>query len=142
MDAVADAVRDSLVSTKKNFTAGGGFLADDRHKYLGEVDPASGTPMVNLSPGPMYQPSYDYARKRAPSVNFGGRGPGTIRRPPSLKVETPGPGAEASSRDVRPVLPVPPPLRTSPRLPSRADRTAPGLQASAASGKRRKKCVL
>ena len=41
-------------STRRNYTSGGGFLADDRHKYLGEVDPASLQPLKKCSPGPMY----------------------------------------------------------------------------------------
>ena len=40
--------------TRRNYTSGGGFLADDRHKYLGEIDPASLQPMKKCSPGPMY----------------------------------------------------------------------------------------
>ena len=39
--------------TRRNYTSGGGFLADDRHKYLGEIDPASLQPMKKCSPGPM-----------------------------------------------------------------------------------------
>ena len=84
---------DKGLSTKKNFTSGGGFFADDRHKYLGEVDPASLTPLVGQSPGPCYAPSDRFSAKRAPTVAFGGHGPNTIKSVPSLKVETPGPGA-------------------------------------------------
>ena len=83
---------DNILSTKRNVTPGGAFLADDRHKYLGQVDPESGMVRVSYSPGPLYKPSDHYATKRAPTVAFGGRGPGTIKKPPSLKSETPGPG--------------------------------------------------
>ena len=31
---------------RRNYTSGGGFLADDRHKYLGELDPASLQPLT------------------------------------------------------------------------------------------------
>ena len=44
-------------ATTRSFTSGGGFLADDRHKYLGALDPASLTPSIKCSPGPMYAPS-------------------------------------------------------------------------------------
>ena len=84
---------DKASSTVRNYTAGGNFLGDDRHRYLGEVDPASLTPSVSDSPGPMYMPSDGYARARAPTVAFGGKGPGSMKKPPSLKAETPGPGA-------------------------------------------------
>jgi len=84
---------DTGLSTKKNFTSGGGFFADDRHKYLGELDPSSLTPLVSQSPGPLYNPSDKIAATRAPTVAFGGHGPGTIKSVPSLKVGTPGPGA-------------------------------------------------
>ena len=84
---------DKTLSTKRDFMSGGGFLADDRHKYLGQVDPASLTPVKQYSPGPMYKPSETQSRKRAPTVAFGGHGPGTIMKPPSLKAESPGPGS-------------------------------------------------
>jgi hypothetical protein len=83
---------DKTTSAVRNYVAGGGFLSDDRHRYLGEVDPASLTPAVSDSPGPMYMPTDAYARRRAPTVAFGGKGPGTIMQPPTLKTETPGPG--------------------------------------------------
>jgi hypothetical protein len=84
---------DKTLSRIRDYTAGGGFLADDRQKYLGQVDPASLTPVKSYSPGPMYKPSETYSRKRATTVSFGGHGPGTIMKPPSLKAETPGPGS-------------------------------------------------
>jgi len=80
-------------STRRNYTSGGGFLADDRHKYLGEVDPASLQPLKKCSPGPMYKPGRYCQGKRVTTVAFGGHGPGTIIKPPSLKSESPGPGA-------------------------------------------------
>jgi len=81
------------LSTKKNFTAGGGFFADDRHKYLGELDPTSLTPLQSQSPGPLYNPSDKITAFRSQTVAFGGHGPNTIKSVPSLKVGTPGPGA-------------------------------------------------
>ena len=84
---------DTAVSTKRNYTAGGAFLADDRHKYLGQVDPESGLKMVSVSPGPVYNPPVGAGRSRAPAVAFGGTGPGSIKKPPSLKAESPGPGS-------------------------------------------------
>jgi len=84
---------DGTSSTKRNFTAGGGFFADDRHKYLGELDPESLTPLMSQSPGPLYNPSDRIAAVRAPTVAFGGTGPNTIKSVPSLKTGTPGPGA-------------------------------------------------
>jgi hypothetical protein len=84
---------EKILSTKKNYTPGGAFLADDRHKYLGQVDPDSGQLVQSFSPGPLYRPSYASARPRAPTVAFGGRGPGTIKKPPKLMGESPGPGA-------------------------------------------------
>lgn len=86
---------DRSLSGRRNFTAGGGFFADDRHKYLGELDPHSRTPLISQSPGPLYKPEYASSSriKSVPGVAFGGHGPGTIIEPPSLKIETPGPGA-------------------------------------------------
>ncbi|KAL1524747.1 hypothetical protein AB1Y20_019630 [Prymnesium parvum] len=84
---------DKALSTRKNYVAGGGFLADDRQKYLGELDPSSLTPSVSQSPGPLYMPSHSFAMSRAPTVSFGGHGPGTIKSVPSLKMPMPGPGA-------------------------------------------------
>lgn len=81
------------LSTRRNNLQGGAFLADDRHKYLGQVDPDSGMVRISISPGPLYNPSDHLAKTRAPTVAFGGRGPGTIKKPPSLKMETPGPGS-------------------------------------------------
>ena len=83
---------DKFASGKTNTTAGGAFLADDRHKYLGQVDPDTGGLRQNFSPGPLYKPSDASAKPRAPTVAFGGRGPGTIKKPPMLKQESPGPG--------------------------------------------------
>ena len=130
---------------RRNYTSGGGFLADDRHKYLGEIDPASLQPMKKCSPGPMYaapahtlpslpppcpcasqppthlpappcpypslplplpasylprppvptryKPGRYCQGKRVTTVSFGGHGPGTVIKPPSLKAESPGPGS-------------------------------------------------
>jgi hypothetical protein len=83
---------EKLLSTRRNNTSGGAFLADDRHKYLGNVDPDSGQMRQDFSPGPLYKPSDQSAKPRAPTVLFGGRGPGTIKKPPSLAQESPGPG--------------------------------------------------
>ena len=47
----------------------------------------------SFSPGPLYKPSDHLAKTRAPTVAFGGRGPGTIKKPPSLVAEAPGPGS-------------------------------------------------
>ena len=49
---------DKVLSTKRDYTSGGGFLADDRTKYLTELDPSSLTPVTNNSPGPAYNPSW------------------------------------------------------------------------------------
>jgi len=84
---------EKALSNRRNNTPGGAFLADDRHKYLGQVDPDSGTVRISYSPGPLYKPSHDSAKPRAPTVAFGGRGPGTIKKPPSMIQETPGPGS-------------------------------------------------
>ena len=84
---------DKVLSNKKNYTAGGAFLADDRHKYLGAVDPDSGQLRQSFGPGPSYNPSYAASEKRASTVAFGGNGPGTIREVPSLEMPTPGPGS-------------------------------------------------
>ena len=84
---------DRQLSTTRNHLAGGTFLADDRTKYLGEVDPDSLMPAKKFSPGPMYAPSADAGKRRSGTVVFGGKGPGTIMKPPSLAAETPGPGA-------------------------------------------------
>ena len=53
---------DKLSSTRRNNTSGGSFLADDRHKYLGQVDPESGTVRISYSPGPLYKPSFAAAK--------------------------------------------------------------------------------
>ena len=87
---------DASTSTRRNFTAGGGFLANDRQKYLGDVDPASGMPVdTSTSPGPAYMPQTHLTQKRPSSVSFGhNRGPGSATRSrPSLAMDTPGPGA-------------------------------------------------
>lgn len=84
---------EKVLSNRRDNTPGGAFLADDRHKYLGQVDPESGTVRVSYSPGPLYKPSDHLAKSRAPTVAFGGRGPGTIKKPPSLVAESPGPGS-------------------------------------------------
>lgn len=84
---------EKMLSNRRNQTAGGAFLADDRHKYLGNVDPDSGQMRQDFSPGPLYKPSDQYTSTRSPTVMFGGRGPGTIKKPPSLAQESPGPGA-------------------------------------------------
>ena len=84
---------DTALSTKHNYTAGGAFLADDRHKYLGQVDPASGLKLKSFSPGPVYNPPVGAGRASAPTVAFGGTGPGSIKKPPSLRADEPGPGA-------------------------------------------------
>ena len=84
---------DKMASNRPNAVSGGAFLADDRHKYLGQVDPDSGMVRQNFSPGPLYKPSDHLAKPRASTVAFGGRGPGTIKAPPSLKAESPGPGS-------------------------------------------------
>ena len=83
----------NALSGHRNNTGGGAFLADDRHKYLGNVDADSGGLRQNISPGPLYNPSLAFAKHRAPTVAFGGRGPGTIKKVPTLKQEAPGPGA-------------------------------------------------
>ena len=101
---------EKVLSTRRDNTPGGAFLVDDRHKYLGQVDPDSGLVRQNYSPGPLYKPSDGFSKTRAPTVKFGGRGPGTIKKPPSLKMETPGPGsydhavtlAEGSSLSTKP----------------------------------------
>ena len=64
---------------RRNYTSGGGFLADDRHKYLGELDPASLQPLTKVSPGPIYKPGRYCQGGRVTSVSFGGHGPGTLR---------------------------------------------------------------
>lgn len=84
---------EKISSHRRNNTPGGAFLADDRHKYLGAVDPDSGMVRISYSPGPLYKPSDHQAKPRAPTVAFGGNGPNTIKKPPSLKMETPGPGS-------------------------------------------------
>jgi len=84
---------EKFASNRKNMTSGGAFLADDRHKYLGNVDPDSGGLRQNFSPGPLYKPSDHLTKERAGTVAFGGRGPGTIKKPPQLKQEAPGPGS-------------------------------------------------
>jgi len=84
---------EKLLSHRRNNTPGGAFLADDRHKYLGNVDPDSGQVRVNASPGPLYKPSDHLAKPRASTVAFGGHGPGTLKKPPSLRQEAPGPGS-------------------------------------------------
>jgi len=84
---------EKFASNRRNMTSGGAFLADDRHKYLGQVDPDTGGIRQNFSPGPLYKPSDHLAKQRAPTVAFGGRGPGTIKKPPTLKQESPGPGS-------------------------------------------------
>ena len=85
---------DSSLSTRRNRTAGGGFLADDRQKYLGEVDPASGRALdTSSNPGPVYKPNDALVRRRTTTTAFGGRGPGTRRKPPALVAEAPGPGS-------------------------------------------------
>ena len=84
---------EKVLSHRKNQVSGGAFLADDRHKYLGNVDPDSGMVRVSASPGPLYKPADHLAKPRASTVSFGGRGPGTIKKPPSLKMESPGPGS-------------------------------------------------
>mmetsp|Transcript_16549 Transcript_16549/g.35490 ORF Transcript_16549/g.35490 Transcript_16549/m.35490 type:complete len:397 (-) Transcript_16549:232-1422(-) len=83
---------DTNISTKKNWTPQGRFMADDRTRYLGDVDPASQQPQKSFSPGPMYNPVVAITQERPKTVAFGGRGPGTMVKPPSLKAETPGPG--------------------------------------------------
>ena len=65
---------------RRNYTSGGGFLADDRHKYLGELDPASLQPLTKVSPGPIYKPGRYCQGGRVTSVSFGGHGPGTLAR--------------------------------------------------------------
>ena len=84
---------EKMLSTRRDNTPGGAFLADDRHKYLGQVDPDSGQVRQSFSPGPLYKPSVSQSKLRPPTVAFGGHGPGTIKKPPSLKMETPGPGS-------------------------------------------------
>lgn len=84
---------EKVLSQRKNYTPGGAFLADDRHKYLGNVDPDSGMVRNSTSPGPLYNPTDHLSKARAPTVSFGGRGPGSIKKPPSLKMESPGPGS-------------------------------------------------
>ena len=84
---------DKALSTKRNYTSGGAFLADDRHKYLGQVDPESGLKLQSISPGPVHHPPVGAGRASAPTVSFGGTGPGSIKKPPSLRAEAPGPGA-------------------------------------------------
>jgi len=83
---------DRKLSNKRNFTPGGGFNVDDRYRYLGEVDPASKTPAISVSPGPMYNPGHSLVQRWPGTCSFGGRGPGTMNKPPSLKAESPGPG--------------------------------------------------
>ena len=41
-------------------------------------------PAKKFSPGPMYAPSADAGKRRSGTVVFGGKGPGTIMKPPSL----------------------------------------------------------
>uniref|UniRef100_A0A7S2DJ32 Uncharacterized protein n=1 Tax=Haptolina brevifila TaxID=156173 RepID=A0A7S2DJ32_9EUKA len=95
---------EKMCSHRRNNTPGGAFLADDRHKYLGQVDADSGMVRQTYGPGPAYKPGNNLAigaktwdaasvKPRASTVAFGGRGPGTIRKPPSLKTESPGPGS-------------------------------------------------
>lgn len=84
---------EKMCSTRRNNTPGGAFLADDRHKYLGQVDADTGGLRQSFGPGPSYKPPNHLVKQRAPTVAFGGRGPGTIKKPPSLKTESPGPGA-------------------------------------------------
>jgi len=84
--------KDGTSSQKKNFTAGGGFLSDDRQRYLGEVDPTSLNPAISVSPGPMYAPGTTLTAPRTRTVAFGGTGPGSMMKPPSMKAEMPGPG--------------------------------------------------
>lgn len=84
---------DRGISTKRDFTPQGKFHMDDRHRYLGEVDPASLTPQMYASPGPMYNPTLQLTQDRPKTTAFGGRGPGTMVKPPSLKVDAPGPGS-------------------------------------------------
>jgi len=84
---------EKLCSHRRDNTPGGAFLADDRQKYLGSVDADTGGVRISVSPGPLYKPADHLAKSRAPTVSFGGRGPGTMKKPPSLKMETPGPGS-------------------------------------------------
>jgi len=87
-----NSVRPRVVGTR--------FGSEDRFKYLGPQQPLEqtsagmcGTVRISYSPGPLYKPSHDSAKPRAPTVAFGGRGPGTIKKPPSMIQETPGPGS-------------------------------------------------
>ena len=57
------------------------------------MDAESGMVRTSSSPGPLYHPSDHLTKTRAGTVSFGGRGPGTIKKPPSLKMESPGPGS-------------------------------------------------
>jgi len=91
---------EKVCSNRRNNTPGGAFLADDRHKYLGQVDPESGMVRQSFGPGPLYKPADHLAKRRAPTVAFGGRGPGTIKKPPSLKTESPGPGSYELGRNL------------------------------------------
>lgn len=84
---------DKLLSTRKVFTNGGSFLADDRRKYFDVLDPQSLTPWVSQSPGPLYNPDDTICIPRAPSVTIRGRDAAFGKSVPSLKTSTPGPGA-------------------------------------------------
>jgi hypothetical protein len=68
-------------------------MADDRFKYLGELDMDSLTPAISESPGPLYNPNIAPTQVRSQTVAFGGYGPNTMIKPPTMKIETPGPGA-------------------------------------------------
>jgi len=81
-----------ILSNRPDNTPGGGFLSDDRQKYLGNVD-ETGQVRTTITPGPVYRPNYEKSKPRAPTVAFGGRGPGTIKKPPGFKNESPGPGS-------------------------------------------------
>lgn len=84
---------DTTTSKFPNKVAGGGFLTNDRHKYLGELDAASLTPALKHSPGPMYRPDPTPIQRRASTTRFGGHGPNTMKAPPSMAQHYPGPGA-------------------------------------------------
>ena len=71
---------EKISSNRRNNTSGGAFLADDRHKYLGSVDPESGQVRISYSPGPLYKPSDHLAKTRAPTVSFGLKAATTVVR--------------------------------------------------------------
>ena len=87
------APKTNFSSRERSQTSGGRFMQNDRFKYMGDVDPVSLTPSVKCSPGPVYNPSFVAVVHNPGTVSFGGSGPGTMRKPPVLAVETPGPGA-------------------------------------------------